>query len=94
MTTYQLWLIFGAPFFITGLLYVAVAKAEGRRSVLSLVAGCYLVVVVIGPVWLCFRYFEIDEAWYGTVVSWAFRVLELTAFQVGKGFKKSWKAER
>lgn len=92
MTVLQLWLIFGVPFFLTALLYIAVAKSGGRRSVLLLVAGCYFVVVVLGPIWLCIRYFSLDEAWYGIAVSVAFRVFELTVFRVGKGFMAAWQS--
>ncbi len=91
MTAFQLWLIFGVPFFLTGLLYIAVAKASGKRSVLLFVATCYFVVVVLGPVWLIARYFSLDEVWYGVAVSIGFRVLELFVFQVGKGFMNAWK---
>jgi hypothetical protein len=92
MTPFQLWLIFGVPFLLTGLLYIAVVKSGGKRCVLLLVAASYLVVVVIGPIWLCILYFSSDEAWYGIAVTLVFRALELTAFQVGKGFNKAWKA--
>jgi hypothetical protein len=91
MTAFQLWLIFGVPFFLTGLLYVAAAKSGGKRSVLLLVATCYFVVVVWGPIWLCIRYFSLEEAWYGIGVSVGFRILELAVFRVGKGFMAAWK---
>lgn len=92
MTAFQLWLIFGVPFFLTGLLYIAVAKSGGSRPVLLLVAACYLIVVVLGPILLCIRYFDFDEVWYGIAVSLTFRALELTAFRVGKGYMKAWKS--
>jgi hypothetical protein len=90
VTALQLWLIFGVPFFLTGLLYIAVVKLGGRRPVLLLIAGCYFVVVVIGPIWLSIRYFDLDEVWYGIAVTLTFRVLELTVFRVGKGFVNAW----
>lgn len=93
MTSLQLWLIFGVPFFLTGLLYIAVVKSGGRRSLLFLIAGCYFVFVVIGPIWLCIRYFGVDEVWYGIAVTLTFRALELTVFRVGKGFMIAWNGE-
>ena len=92
MTSYELWLIFGVPFLITGVLSIGVLKSSGNRSILILAASCYVVFVVFGPIWLCFRYFDAADAWYGLAVSLAFRALELTVFQVGKIFKTAWES--
>jgi hypothetical protein len=91
MTTYQLWLIFGVPFLFTGLLYIGVAKAGGKRPLLILLAALYVVFVCLGPIWLCMRYFGSGEIWYGIAVSLGFRFLELTVFKVGIGFVEAWK---
>ncbi len=91
MTTFQLWLIFGVPFFLTGLFYIAVSRSGGRRSILSLIAMSYVILVVLGPIWLCTYYFSSKEIWYGIAVNLSFRALELLVFKVGEGFIEAWK---